>query len=465
MALEAEKEVYDCEGASTCAESNGTSGPDDADSKPSSQKKVVDAGPTGIFRNGGVVPTAVCLSKAAIGAGVLSMAVHSAEVGLIYQFCGLAVGALLTLVSIRLIAQASIATKCWSYEDLCEELLHPGMALLTGAVNVCNCLGSGAGYLIVCGQVFQVATGASEETRQLFVLLVGVLVCAPLALAKDISFMRHLAAASVGALLLLVATVMWYLGEHGMDSTVTPRTLLFGPGGATVFTYMNSLNNIVFAYNNQFNVPQLAGELTPTPTVSRMSASATMTVIACFSLFVTVSVFGTLAFGVGDAQHDSLVLDLAPDRRNPLVMTALLAVMFSVLTCFQFHVYPIRQFAAWNTRKARGRGKDDEANDPKILGLTLTRWLDVAMALGSVAVIILIAVSVSSLRAILDFIGAFASAYISYVVPPLWVIQLKRKQKVFTWVSAEVLGCVALFLLGVFFFVFGTYSAVVGILG
>ena len=39
-----------------------------------------------IFRRGGIFPTAICLSKAAIGAGVLSVAAHSAEVGALYQF-------------------------------------------------------------------------------------------------------------------------------------------------------------------------------------------------------------------------------------------------------------------------------------------------------------------------------------------------------------------------------------------
>lgn len=406
------------------------------------------------------MPTALCLSKAAIGAGVLSMSAHSAEVGLLYQLSCLAIGAILTLVSIQMIARASISTGCWSYEDICEELFHPSMSFLTGAVNVCNCLGSGAGYLIVCGQVFQVATGANEASRRLFVLLVGLFVCAPLALARHVSFMRHLAAGSIAALLLLVGTVMWYLGEHGVDESVTPNALWFGPGQVTIFTYMNAISNIVFAYNNQFNVPQLTGELTPQPTVRKMTVVSLITIALCLLLFGVISVSGVLAFGVGEGQRDSLVLDLAPERKNPLVLACLIAVMFSVLTCFQFHVYPIRQFAAWAVRKARGRSPDDEASDVRYCGRTLTRWLDMASALGSVAIIILIAVVISSLKTILDFIGAFASAYISYVVPPLWVLQILRRQKGFAWQSREALGCLALFSLGVFFFVFGTYSAI-----
>jgi len=200
--------------------------------------------------------------------------------------------------------------------------------------------------------------------------------------------------------------------------------------------------------------------LTPQPTARKMTVVSLITVTVCFALFGGVSIFGVLAFGVGEGQRDSLVLDLSPERKNPLVMASLIAVMFSVLTCFQFHVYPIRQFAAWAVRKARGRGLNDEKTDVTYFGRSLTRWLDMASALVSVAVIILIAVVISSLKTILDFIGAFASAYISYVVPPLWVIQILRRQKGFAWNSAEVLGCLALFALGAFFFVFGTYSAV-----
>merc|ERR1719323_406496 len=191
-----------------------------------------------------------------------------------------------------------------------------------------------------------------------------------------------------------------------------------------------------------------------------MTVVSLITVAVCFTLFGGVSVFGMLAFGMGEGQRDSLVLDLAPERASPLVLVSLVGVMFSVLTCFQFHIYPIRQFAGWAIRKARGRGPNDEKSDVVYFGLSLTRWLDIASALVSVAIIILIAVVISSLKTILDFIGAFAAAYISYVVPPLWVIQILRRQKGVAWCSIEVLACLTFFSLGVFFFIFGTYSAV-----
>lgn len=414
----------------------------------------------GAFRRGGTLPTAVCLTKAAIGAGILSMASHCADVGLLYQTIGLCAGAALTAASIALIAEASIDTQCWSYEDICEELFHPGMSLLTGFFNVCNCLGSGAGYLIVCGQVFQVLSGAGAEWRRRFILLMGIFVCAPLALARHVSFMRHLAALSVAALLLLVVTVAWHVAEHGPDETVSLESVWSGMEGATVFTYMNSLNNIVFAYNNQFNVPQLTGELTPEPTPRRMLAVGGIAVVASFSMYMGVSVFGLLAFGVGAHQRDTLVLDLRPERSRPLVAIALCAVLFSVLTCFQFHVYPIRQFAAYATRKVRGRTADDDKTDVAFMGRTLTRWLDVASALSSVAVMVLIAVAVTKLKVVLDFVGAFASAYISFVVPPLWVVQVRRRRDGFSWWTGEVACCGALLGLGIFFMIFGTYSAI-----
>ena len=126
------------------------------------------ANSSSVFRRGGIVPTAICLSKAAIGAGVLSVAAHSAEVGAVYQFVCLTslgfddfiiflkehclsflllfcflntdfvlvvfglvfgrffrFGGLLTIISIRMISTAAIETQRWSFEDISEELFHP----------------------------------------------------------------------------------------------------------------------------------------------------------------------------------------------------------------------------------------------------------------------------------------------------------------------------------------------------
>ena len=420
-----------------------------------------------VFRRGGIFPTAICLSKAAIGAGVLSVSVHAAEVGAVYQFICLLLGGFLTIVSIRMISIASIETQRWSFEDVCEELFHPAMSLFTGFINACVCLGSAAGYLIVCGQVFVVIFDADDRARNLFVVSVGILVCCPLALARHVGFMRHLAAMSVGALVLLVITVGWYLGLNGLDESVTAENFLFGPGAATVFTYMNSINNLVFAYNNQFNVPQLTGELTPVPSTRDMTKVSVLSTGMSFILYSSVSILGVLAFGVAEGQKDSLILDLFPVRKEAHVVLSLLAVLFSVLTCFQFHIFPVRQFLAFNVRKLRGRSADGETTDViGLCGRSMTRWYDIIGALGSVALVILIAVVITSLRAMLDFVGAFGAAYISYVVPPLWIIALRRKAtgSKFSWFTAEMLLCLAFLGLGLFLFVFGTYAATVPLL-
>lgn len=187
-----------------------------ASSQDGSQVALKVEGSKGIFRTGSVVRSAICLSKAGIGAGILSISVHAAEVGAIYQLACLLIGALLTVVSIRMISVASVATKSYSFEDLCESLFHPSMSFVTGFMNTCNCLGSAAGYLIVCGQVFVVIFDADNHARNIFVVLVGVFVCCPMALAKDIAFMRHLAAASVAALAFLVIVVGCYLQARGL---------------------------------------------------------------------------------------------------------------------------------------------------------------------------------------------------------------------------------------------------------
>lgn len=420
----------------------------------------------GLFRNGGTVPSAICLTKAAIGAGVLSISAHAAEVGFAYTLACLVIGGVLTVIGIAMIAEASIATSCWSFEDICEDLFHPAMAVWTGFINVCNCLGAASGYLIVCGQIFAVLTDADEQARRIFVTLVGVFVCCPLALAPHVGFMRHLAAVSVAAICLLVIVVVVYLADNGINDSVTQETFLLGrpsEGGMTaVFRYLNTVNIVVFAYNNQFNVPQLTSELTPQPSTRRMKFVASISSSICFTMYLAVSLFGILAFGVEDEQKDTLILDLYPHRRSQLVIVAFCAVGFSVLTCFQFHIYPIRQFLAYVTRRLRGRSAKDDAPDPIYWGHSLTRWLDIVCALLSVAVAIFIAVVVTELRTILDFIGAFAGAWVSYVIPPMFLIQIRRKGNGFSWFRFDILAYIVFCAFGLFLFIFGTYAAVVG---
>ena len=424
------------------------------------------SGVAGLFRSGGVLPSAICLSKAGIGAGILSISVHAAEVGALYQLGCLLIGAVLTVASIRMISVASVETKSWSFEDLCESLFHPSMSFITGFMNTCNCLGAAAGYLIVCGQVFVVIFDADQRARNIFVVLVGIFVCCPMALARDIGFMRHLAALSVAALAFLVIVVGSYLGQSGVNESVTPETFLFGPGHATMLSYMGAINNMVFAYNNQFNVPQLTGEITPEPSVKRMMRVALLSSGLSFVLYATVSILGVLAFGVAEGQKDSLILDLMPVRKQVLVVISLASVMYSVLTCFQFHIYPVRQFLAYAVRKARGRDADAEATDVVVYGRSMTRWYDIFGAIASVALVVLVAVVITSLRDMLDFIGAFASAYISFIVPPLWILALRRRDtKSFSWFTREILLTLAFLALGIFLFVFGTYTAIKQILG
>ena len=352
--------------------------------------------PLSMFSHGAVLPTAVCLTKSAFGAGLLTMAGHTAEVGIVFQTFALIGGAVLTLASICFIATACIATDRYSYEDMCDELLHPVMALFTGFVNTLACVGSAIGYLIICGQLFGVVTGASDSHCKLFILLTGVLVCAPLAIARHVSCLRHLAAGSIAALLILVACVMWYYAEHGSDGD----DMLFS-STATAVTYMSSMNNVVFAYNNQFNVPQLTGELKP-PTTMRMHMAAVICLVVCFGVYISTSVFGVLAFGIGDQQKQSLVNSLKPVGRNPFVLVTMVGLIFSLLTCFQFHVYPVRQFAAYLVRRVRKRDADTEEEDKVIWGKTVTRWFDIFFALFSVAVISFIAVVVKDLRTVLN---------------------------------------------------------------
>jgi len=414
------------------------------------------------FDEGSLLATSICLCKAAIGAGVLSIATHCADVGFFFTLVALIAGGVLTIISIRMIGEASIATGCWSFEDISDQLFHPSLSIVTGLIQSCNCLGAAAAYLIICGQIFQVLSATGKNLFRTFVIATGIFICLPLALARHVNFLRYVSVVSVSGLIFLVLAVAYVLSKHGPDSTISTSTFWGGAGDAGVFVYMNCLNLVVFAYNNQFNVPQLTGELRKRD-MEQVSGVANLSTISVAILYLSVSILGLITFGVGQRQLDTLVLDLQPHANNPVVIAALIMVMFSTLMCFEFHIYPIRQFLAYTVRKCRGRGKDEEESDEKLMGISMTRWLDICCATGAVTFAIIIAVRLESVKYILDFVGAFAAAYTSYVVPPMWILKLRSRPTSETGDNALLQSQPALnwvvFGIGIFFFVFGTYAA------
>lgn len=156
------------------------------------------------------------------------------------------------------------------------------------------------------------------------------------------------------------------------------------------------------------------------------------------------------------------MLDLAPEKKYWLVVVSLVSVMFSCLMACEFHIYPVRQFAAYLVRKARRREANSEQTDTTLCGRSVTRWFDIVCAMGIVAFSIIAAVILTSVQTLFNFVGAFAAAYISYVIPPVWLILIRRQHKGFAWWAPEILFCLCVFSLGLFFFIFGTYSAIAG---
>merc|ERR1711988_471866 len=100
--------------------------------------------------------------------------------------------------------------------------------------------------------------------------------------------------------------------------------------------------------------------------------------------------------------------------------------------------------------------------DKLIFGMSLTRWYDIVSTMAIVCLSILVSISLTSVQALFNFVGAFAAAYISYVIPPVWLILIRRQHKGFAWWAPEILFCLCVFSLGLFFFIFGTYSAIAG---
>lgn len=420
----------------------------------------LDARPLGkrsrLLRPGSLLSSMVCLTKAAIGAGVLPFSEQASVTGLAFHISALVLGGVLTASSINITGEVALATGKRSYEEICAHLFHPVLSIFTGFVNACNCLGSAVAYLIVARAVFQVLTDCGELGCRIFLVSVGAFICLPLAIARHVNSLRHLALASLFLLVFFPLSILLILGTSGVSDSVDGETFLLGPWARKIdpCRYAVSFYAIIFAYNNQFLVPQVVWEM-ETKSMAAVRLVSTVSTSLVFVLYAAITVLGVLAFG--DDEKENLVQMLAQYKSEPLATIALISIGLSALMCFAFHVYPIRQFLAFCFLRFL-REEDPVQHELK------ARRLDIVFGVLSALLAVVVANFITSLHHVLAFVRAFAAAYIAFVVPALLILRMhmKAKTRSSSCICWRTFYYIILFSVGTFFVLFGTYTSVHG---
>lgn len=419
------------------------------------------------FQQGGSIPSGLCLAKAAIGSGVLTMVTQCAEVGLAVMTVLLAAGVVLTVLSIRMIGEASIATRCGSFEDICDELLHPYISFFTGLANAVNGISVATTYLYLCGQAW--ATLSSQDGPQhVAIIFCGIGICLPMSICRKVTVMRYVALVSLCGTLFLIISMLIIpsMQEHdpasndGSWEPLSFEEMWFHHNATSPVTYMTIVNAIIWSYNCQSVVPQLTAEL-ESEAWNSVNGMAWISTVICFVIYFTVSVVGVYAFGSGFPASDNLVLLFKPYAAHAIVQISLLAVMVSLMCCLEFQIFPVRQFFAWCIRKARRRSRGEELTDRVWCRVSCTRWFDILGAFLTVSTATFLATQLTDLSQLLSFVGGFCGTYICYVIPSIWLIALRKRDGEWSPKSLDGIVAIGLLTIGVVLFVLGTTASIV----
>ena len=358
---------------------------------------------------GGVWGSALSLTKATLGSGVLALPYTTRTVGMPLMGVLLMVGATLTYGSVGMLAEACELTGKKGYDEIADHLFSGKVAVLVGLAMFGNCFGAAVGYVISIGDAMR-WTGIDRWIVQLVVCTAVLL---PLACVYRINSLRYFSFMGVIGVALLTLSTVYILLREGVSEDVKqdPQDLLtFTPS----LEILNAFSTITFAFVCQYNVPSLYDELNVThrnPTTMRKVAARSIAISSL--LFIVAGVCGYLAFGYELAGSILLSFQGYIDRRDIFILVAVLGCVFSICIAHALHVYPIRQTGEYLVRKLV---PGDTLKDSRIL----------AASIGAVVVYLslLVALFFPSFIKIIHLVGAFASSSIAYIFPPLFKIKI-----------------------------------------
>ena len=399
-------------------------------------KKIVS-----VLARGAVWSSALNLTKSTLGGGVLTLQYAAKLNGIPMLLILLLIGAILTYVSINMLALACQVTGKSGYDEIAHSLYGRGMAIAVGVAMVSNCFGAAVSYV----QAISKATAWIPLHPYWRTLVISTFPLAPLGCIYRINSLRYFSLAGVIGVTLLAFTTVYALLRSGVADTITqdPAVLWrIDPTGNMV----KAFSTITFSYVCHYNIPHIYSELqVKEPQTMKKVALASLTLST--SVYLTAAICGYLAFGTDMASDVLSCLQPYVNAGDLFVKTAVIGCVLSICVAHSLHVYPIRQTAEYFALQM-----NDKFQGSKIL----------VISLGIVVVYLswVVAIFGPKLQTTIELVGASAASAIAYIFPALFAVKLKLDKGVkASDIAALWLPYLVLFM-GTAAGVGGTYYAV-----
>ena len=399
------------------------------------------------------ISSVINLLNTIVGAGVLAMPLAMSHMGIIMGifvilWAGLTAGFGLYL-----------QTRCAAYLErgsssffALSQITYPNAAIIFDAAIAVKCFGVGVSYLIIIGDLMPgVVRGfATEEglppylIDRHFWVTAFMLVVIPLSYLRRLDSLKYTSVVALISIGYLIILVLYHFSAHDTlpdDKYSTPLRVFRWAGPVPA---LSSFPVVVFAYTCHQNMFSILNEIS-----NNSHFRTTMVVIASIgtaaAIYILVAITGYLSFG--NEVGGNIVAQYAPSASATVGRAAIVVlVMFS----YPLQVHPCRASVdavlKWRPNKSfasrwkssasattSGSASVNDGSPPRDVPLLPTgkkrntEMSETRFAAITTLIIILsyiVAMTVSSLEAVLAYVGSTGSTSISFILPGLFYYKI-----------------------------------------
>ena len=382
--------------------------------------KVIDsptAKRTTTFGAGSVGAAIMTLAKGTLGAGILALPMKTMYSGIPLFLTLLAVSGYFTARSVEMIAKGADQTGKYVFEEITEKLLGRGMAIILGISMLLNCYGASIVFVIAIQGAFKsllvdVEASTGQDWAIYATLILGATVLIPLSILEKLNSLRVLSLAGVIGVFFTVASVIYALGYLGVSESLSspPATSLSNsiltPSGGFI-EIMTVISTVTFAFCNQFNVPQMYGELKDRRS-SSVTTIAYVSTLLPMLLYIVTAVSGYLCYGFDIQDNIFNNFSSLVSQGKIIIWIGIAAVVLSVSLCHLLNNFPMRLSVTFFLPESYHDNK----------------WIRYGVPLFTAVSTIGIAIGYANLSAFLGLVGASTGSVICYIVPALFSMKV-----------------------------------------
>ena len=368
------------------------------------------------FGAGSVGAAIMTLAKGTLGAGILALPMKTMFSGVPLFLVLLAVSGYFTACSVEMIAKGAQKTGKFVFEEITESLLGRKMAIVLGISMLLNCYGASIVFVIAIKDAFGallVGTSSSEADWSVYAtLIVGGAILVPLSILEKLNSLRILSLAGVLGVFFTVGSVVYALAYLGVSESFTtpPHTSviesLMVPTGHFM-EIMTVISTVTFAFCNQFNVPQMYGELKH-KRASSVRVIAYVSTLLPLILYVATALCGYLCYGFDIKENIFQNFSYLVEQGKILIWIGIAAVVLSVSLCHLLNNFPMRLSVIFFLPERFHENK----------------WIRYSVPLFTSISTVGIALGYANLSAFLGLVGASTGSIICYIVPALFSMKV-----------------------------------------